>query len=77
MEFHGLGLMGIWGFLFWIVMLVVMFYLLRLLLSPFLPQGRARQDEREEALAILKKRLARGEIDEEEFVRLKRALEEE
>ncbi len=77
MEFHGFGFMGIWGFLFWIVMFVVMFYLLRLLLSPFLPQGRTRRDEREEALAILKKRFARGEIDEEEFIRRKRALEEE
>ena len=42
MDFHGFGFMGIWGLLFWIVMLVVMFYLLRLLLPPFLPEGRTR-----------------------------------
>ena len=77
MDFHGFGFMGIWGLLFWIVMLVVMFYLLRLLLTPFLPEGRTRRDEREEALAILRKRFARGEIDEKEFLRRKRALTEE
>ena len=77
MDFHGFGFMGFWGFLFWIVMLVVMFYLLRLFLSPFLPERGRGRDDREDALAILKKRFARGEIDEEEFIRRKRALEEE
>lgn len=76
MEFHGFGLMGVWGVLFWMIMLVVMFYLLRLLLSPFFPESRAKPDEQEAALVILKKRFARGEIDEEEFVRRKRVLEE-
>ncbi len=76
MEFHGFGLMGVWGVLFWMIMLVVMFYLVRLLLSPFFPERRAKPDEQEAALVILKKRFARGEIDEEEFVRRKRVLEE-
>jgi len=60
---------GILMWLFWIVLLVVLVYVLK---DVFASSNKGSSSE--DALEILKKRFARGEIDEAEFERRKRKL---
>ena len=65
--FHGpFGLLG--NFLFWAILLFLLYQGARLLIS------LVRSDRNQEALNILKQRLARGEIDQEEFDRIRQRL---
>jgi putative membrane protein len=80
---HEPGMMG-WGFgmgwlglvmmgLFWILVIVMIIFLIRWLLTSGGPRGRDSQVE-DSALEILKKRYARGEINREEFEEKKKDL---
>ncbi|OGQ86423.1 MAG: hypothetical protein A2512_13515 [Deltaproteobacteria bacterium RIFOXYD12_FULL_56_24] len=62
--FHGFG--GLFMILFWVMLLLVCISLVR--------KGGSR--EKETAEEILKKRYARGEISQEEFVRMKKEIME-
>ena len=63
-TFHGFG--GMFMIFFWVVLLLICVSLVRKGCSP----------EKETAEEILKKRYARGEISQEEFVRMKKELGE-
>jgi len=58
------------GLAFWIVIIVGIGYLLYRLIKHPVTQVKAKED----ALEILKKRYARGEISEEEFKEMKKNL---
>lgn len=62
---------GVFMWVFWIVLLIVLVFVIKLIFSP---TGK-NSSSSDEALEILKKRFAKGEIDEEEFERLKKKLE--
>ena len=71
---YGLGGFGMgFGFLWQILWLVIIVAVIYALLSG---RGRADGSDRSEntALEILKERLARGEIDYEEYVRIREGL---
>ncbi|MCF8241557.1 MAG: SHOCT domain-containing protein [Melioribacteraceae bacterium] len=69
--FHD-GFMGgmSFGWLFWIVVIVLVVYLI----VRFANQQNTRTTSNESALDILKKRYARGEITKEEFDEMKNDL---
>lgn len=69
-EWHGAGSGGgfIFMWLFWIFIIVVVVMLIKGLV------GDGKDPSEETALDVLKKRFARGEIDEEEFNRRKKEL---
>ncbi len=73
---HGFGFGGgMWfGWLFWLVIIVVIVWAVKSFVDS---QNRtsAPRDSSSDALELLKKRFANGEIDEEEFQRRKRLLE--
>ncbi|MDQ7065875.1 MAG: SHOCT domain-containing protein [candidate division KSB1 bacterium] len=72
---HGFGFGGMWfGWLFWIVLIVVIVWAVKSFVDS---QNRnaASRDSNADALEILKKRFANGEIDEEEFQRRKQLLQ--
>ena len=67
----GLG-MGVGMWIFWIVLIALVVW------AVYAVIGRTRpppDSQRETPLDVLKNRLARGEIDEEEYRRLRRELE--
>lgn len=70
---QGYGMMGyggmLFGLLFWIVMIVVTYLLIKWLVE----QNKARGEEKS-ALDIAKERYAKGEITEEEFEEIKKRL---
>lgn len=66
--------MGIIGMIFWIVILGLLFYGLYLLIAKI--SGKPKETSPDNSLRILKERLARGEINEEEYERLRKILEE-
>lgn len=59
------GGMWIFSLLFWVLVIVAMFLLVKWL---------QKQNTNETALEILKKRYARGEIDKETFERMKKEI---
>lgn len=66
---------GILGMLFWLALIVLVVVLVwRLLERGGRNSGPGREGGHETALEILKKRYARGEIDRDEFERMKRDL---
>lgn len=71
--------MGIIGMLFWIIILGLLFYGVYLLFARMSrgPERKPEETRMRDTSDILKERLARGEIDEEEYERLKKRLEEE
>lgn len=79
---HGFrGIMGGWGWgfgilgmLFWLALIVLVVVLVWRLMERGGRDGSRYDGGRETPLEILKKRYARGEIDKEEFERVKRDL---
>lgn len=68
-EWHGVGMMGGFMWIFWLLGIVIVVMLIKA------ASGNSRSNEqRETPLEILEKRYARGEIDEEEFRRRKNEL---
>ncbi len=61
------GFMGGGMWLFWLILLVVMFVLVKLFVSP--------AKDAESAMDILKKRYAKGEITKEQFEEQKKNLQ--
>jgi len=65
--------MGAYMWIFWLVVLLVVLFIIRLVIKG----GTGQQDTRlETPLEILKKRYARGEIDKEEYESMKNDLGE-
>lgn len=67
----GGGMFGIAHLLWWIVLIVAIVLVARWLIGGASPAGRPNEDR---ALAILKERYARGEIDKAEFDARKRDI---
>jgi len=61
----GMGFGGIFMWLFWIVLVVLVIWAIKAMASP---------DRSQSALDILKERYARGEIDKEEYEQKRRDL---
>ena len=70
-EWHGAGMGGGFMWLFWIFIIALVVFLLKGLGSNG-GSGKAEED----ALEILKKRFARGEMDEKEFKQRKDTLKD-
>ncbi len=68
MMWGNYGFMGIFMWLFWILVIVGLVFLVKWLVQ----QGRKSESS---ALEILKKRYARGEINKEEFEQKKKGLQ--
>lgn len=69
---HTYGMGGGFMFVFWLLVIIAIVWIAKLILS----SGRSRHDSASSAREILERRLARGEIDEEEFERKSRMLEQ-
>ena len=59
-----------WNFLFWILVIIGLVVLVKWLLE----KDKISSEGKDDALEILKKRYARGEINQEEFEQKKRDL---
>lgn len=72
---HMMGGMGFIGMIFWIIILGLLFYGVYILIAKASekPKG-VRSDD---SLQILKKRLAQGEINEDEYEKLKKVLKKD
>jgi putative membrane protein len=68
--FDGMFLGGGFMWIIWIILFVVLIYILK----DFTPDRNQTKND-EDALEILKKRYARGEIDEQEYARRRNELE--
>jgi len=68
---HGFGIGGGFMWFFWILLIVVVVWAVRAMSFA----GRSGSDSDKSPLEILRKRFARGEIDEEEFERKRKLLE--
>jgi len=62
---------GIFMLLFWVVLILGVFYLVRMLIGQSKPSVSKTEDT---ALEILQKRYARGEISHDEFEKMKKNL---
>jgi len=62
---------GGWMWIFWIAVLVGLVFLIKWIVQQ---SSSGETKEKEDALEILKKRYARGEIDQEEFEQKKKDL---
>lgn len=70
-----MGGMGILSMIFWILILGLLIYAVYFLIEK--ATGKSKNVSSDSSLSILKERLARDEISEEEYTRLKKVLEEE
>jgi putative membrane protein len=71
MMWGGYGFMGVFMWIFWILVIVGVVFLVKWLVQ----QGKQSQSGREEdPLDILKRRYARGEVNKEEFEQIKKDL---
>ena len=70
MDYGSFGIMGIFGFIFWILIIVGI-----VLLIKYLWESGGARGGHESALDILKKRYANGEISKEEFEEKKKDLQ--
>jgi len=61
------GFMGGGMWLFWLILLIVIFFLIK----QFVPQSKST----ESAMEVLKKRYSSGEINKEEFEEIKKTLQ--
>ncbi len=62
----GMGFGWVWMIVFWALAIAGIVYIVQAVL-----RGSGRRDQRESPLDILKKRYAKGEIDKEEFERMR------
>jgi putative membrane protein len=67
---------GVFMWIFWLVLLVLVVLVIRAFVGGSSICSGTSQSTGESPLEILKKRYARGEIDEEEFERRRRELEQ-
>ncbi len=67
------GYSPIWMILFWIVLAIFLIYLI----FQFINSRKKPSNENQTPLQTLKQRLAQGEIDEEEYRRLKSIIEQD
>ena len=67
-HFYGGG-MGYFMWAFWLIPVVIIFFAMR-----FFQEQSGRSNQTDSPLEILKRRYARGEINKEEFERLKNDL---
>ncbi len=65
------GFMGVFMWIFWIAIIVGIFFLVKWIVMQSRP---GEQKGEENPLEILKKRYARGEIDKEEYDRIRKDL---
>ncbi|MHB8337641.1 MAG: SHOCT domain-containing protein [Ignavibacteriaceae bacterium] len=72
----GMGWSGMWfGWIFWLVLLVVIIWVVITIVNRSPRYGSQEPlPRREDALEILKKRYARGEISREQFEQMKKDL---
>ena len=75
---HGFGMSGMWFLpvLFWLLVIVGAFLVLRGLLDKKSEPGISSPAGNEPPLKILQTRFAKGDIDEDTFKRMKKELEE-
>jgi len=72
---HGFGLGGLVAMIFtWLILIAGSVWLIKLLFSGNLGQSSPSKTPEEDALEILKKRYARGEIQRDEFELMKNDL---
>ena len=64
------GWMGVWGILFWLLLIVAVVALVRAIM----PGRKETEPTDKRALDILRERYAKGEINKEEFEQKKRDL---
>ncbi len=69
----GFGLMGL-GWLFWIVLLMVIIWAVVRLVNANQSREEFPPERPDDALSVLKKRYARGEISREEYLKMKQDL---
>lgn len=62
----GMGSGGVFMIIFWILVFLAVVYLIKSIAG-----GTKKEEKEESALDILKKRYAKGEINKEEFERMK------
>jgi putative membrane protein len=68
---------GVFMWIFWLILLVLVLLVIRAAVGSISTgSGGTSQSTGESPLEILKKRCARGEVDEEEFKRRRRELEQ-
>jgi putative membrane protein len=67
---------GVFMWIFWLILLVLVVFAIRAVAGSAGAGSGTSQSTDESPLEILKKRYARGEIDEEEFKRRRRELEQ-
>jgi len=69
--FFGGPWMMIIGLIFWAFVIYLVYYII----SSLVKRGKQDRERDEDALEILKRRFARGEIDEKEFEGMRKLLE--
>ena len=70
---HGWAMGGMW--FFWILFWILVIAGVVLIVNGLIQRDRGGRTNEESPLDILKKRYAKGEIDQEQFERMKRELE--
>ncbi len=73
MYSEGLG-MGFGSLFMWAIWILIIFSIFALFKLFFKQNGGSEQKPEDDSLEILKQRFARGEIDAEEFERMKKTL---
>ena len=67
---------GIFMWIFWLILLILVLLVIRAAVGSISTSSGTSQSTGDSPLEILKKRYARGEIDEQEFKRRRRELEQ-
>ncbi|BAI80386.1 conserved hypothetical protein [Deferribacter desulfuricans SSM1] len=74
--FGGFGFMGIFSMVIWLVILIVIIYFLFMFIRDFGSKNGITKTRKNHAHNILKERYARGEITKEEYLSMKKDLED-
>lgn len=74
--FGGFGFMGIFSMVIWLVILIVIIYFLFMFIRDFGSKNSITKTGKSHALNILKERYAKGEITKEEYLSMKKDLED-
>ncbi|KAA0256886.1 SHOCT domain-containing protein [Deferribacter autotrophicus] len=73
---YGFGFMGIFNMIIWLVILIAIIYALIYLIKGFTSHSNIKESSSHEALKILNQRYAKGEITKEEYIDMKRDIED-